>query len=100
MSERRLIYAANWKMNHGPAAARAFAEKFLSLTAPAQGRSLWFFPPAVSLSALCEAMGGRPDVRIGAQNVHWEPKGAFTGELSVPMVVEVGARLLLIGHSE
>lgn len=100
MSERRITYAANWKMNHGPAAARAFAEKFLSLTAPTEGRSLWFFPPAVSLSALCEAMGGRPDVRIGAQNVHWEPKGAFTGELSIPMVMEVGARLLLIGHSE
>jgi triosephosphate isomerase len=87
-------------MNHGPAAARAFAEKFQGLTAPAEGRSLWFFPPAVSLSALCEIMGRRPDVRIGAQNVHWEPKGAFTGELSIPMVVEAGARLLLVGHSE
>ena len=100
MTERRLIYAANWKMNHGPASARAFAEKFLSLTAPAEGRSLWFFPPAVSLSALCEAMGRRSDIRIGAQNVHWEAKGAFTGELSIPMVMEAGARLLLIGHSE
>jgi triosephosphate isomerase len=100
MSERRLIYAANWKMNHGPAAARAFAEKFLGLTAPAQGRSLWFFPPAVSLSSLCEVMGRRPDVRIGAQNVHWESKGAFTGELSIPMVMEAGARLVLVGHSE
>ena len=100
MSDRRLIYAANWKMNHGPAAARTFAEKFLSLTAPVEGRSLWFFPPAVSLSALCEAMSRRPDVRIGAQNAHWEAKGAFTGELSIPMVMEAGARLLLIGHSE
>ena len=100
MSERRLIYAANWKMNHGPAAARAFAEKFIGLTAPAEGRSLWFFPPAVSLSTLCEVMGRRPDVRIGAQNVHWEPKGAFTGELSIPMVMEPGARLVLVGHSE
>jgi triosephosphate isomerase (TIM) len=100
MSERRLIYAANWKMHHGPAAARAFAEKFLSLTAPAEGRSLWFFPPAVSLSTLCEVMGRRPDVRIGAQNAHWDSKGAFTGELSIPMVMEAGARLLLVGHSE
>jgi triosephosphate isomerase len=100
MSERRLIYAANWKMHHGPAAARAFAEKFLGLTAPAEGRSLWFFPPAVSLSTLCEVMGRRPDVRIGAQNAHWESKGAFTGELSIPMVMEAGARLLLVGHSE
>jgi triosephosphate isomerase (TIM) len=100
MTERRLIYAANWKMHHGPAEARAFAEKFLGLTAPAAGRSLWFFPPAVSLGSLCEVMGGRPDVRIGAQNAHWEAKGAFTGELSIPMVMEAGARLLLVGHSE
>src|SRR4051812_37628862 len=100
MSERRLIYAANWKMHHGPAAARAFAERFLGLTAPVDGRSLWFFPPAVSLSTLCEGMGRRLDVRIGAQNAHWESKGAFTGELSIPMVMEAGARLLLVGHSE
>lgn len=100
MSERQLIYAANWKMNHGPAEARAYAERFLSLTAPVPGRSLWFFPPAVSISALAEATGSRPDVRIGIQNVHWEHKGAFTGEISVPMAMEAGARAVLAGHSE
>jgi triosephosphate isomerase len=100
MTQRQLIYAANWKMNHGPAEARAFAEKFLSRTSPVEGRSLWFFPPAVSLSSLCAATEGRSDIGIGAQNVHWETKGAFTGELSLPMVMEVGARLVLTGHSE
>jgi triosephosphate isomerase len=100
MSERRLIYAANWKMHHGPAEAQAFARKFLSLTAPAEGRRLWFFPAAVSIAALSDAMKGRPDVTIGAQNVHWEPKGPFTGGISIPMVAEVGARLTLVGHSE
>ena len=44
MNERKLTFAANWKMNHGPAAARAFAEQFLALTAPVEDRSLWFFP--------------------------------------------------------
>jgi triosephosphate isomerase len=97
---RSLLYAANWKMNHGPAEARAFAETFLARTVPVAGRSLWFFPPAVSLSALSESMRGRPDVTIGAQNVHWESKGAFTGEVSIPMVMEAGARLALVGHSE
>jgi triosephosphate isomerase len=87
-------------MNHGPAQARAFAEKFLALTPPVDGRNLWFFPPAASLSALNESMRGRPDVKIGAQNVHWESKGAFTGEISIPMVMEAGARLVLVGHSE
>jgi triosephosphate isomerase len=100
MSERQLIYAANWKMNHGPAEARAFAERFLSLTAPVKGRSLWFFPPAVSLSVLAEAMRNRGDIRIGIQNVHWESKGAFTGEIAIPMAMEKGARAVLAGHSE
>jgi triosephosphate isomerase len=100
MSERQLIYAANWKMNHGPAEARAFAERFLALTAPVKGRSLWFFPPAVSLSVLAEAMRNRADIRIGIQNVHWESKGAFTGEIAIPMAMETGARAVLAGHSE
>jgi triosephosphate isomerase (TIM) len=100
MSERALIYAANWKMNLGPTEARQYAERFLSLTSPVKGRSLWFFPPAVSLSAFCESIGGRADIRIGVQNVHWEPKGAFTGEISIPMAMEAGARAVLAGHSE
>jgi triosephosphate isomerase len=100
MVERELIFAANWKMNHGPADARAFAEKFLALSPAAENRRLWFFPPAVSIEALSQALQGRPDVSVGAQNVHWEPKGAYTGGISIPMVTEVGARLTLVGHSE
>jgi triosephosphate isomerase (TIM) len=98
--ERQLIFAANWKMNHGVAEALAFAQKFLALTEPVEGRRLWFFPAAVSIGALSDAMKGRGDVEIGAQNVHWEPKGAYTGGISIPMVTEVGARLTLVGHSE
>ncbi|HEX3274446.1 MAG TPA: triose-phosphate isomerase [Gemmatimonadales bacterium] len=100
MTARSLIYAANWKMHHGPAAARTFIERFLELTAPAEGRRLWFFPPAVSLAAVRAAVGGRPDIEVGAQNVHWEPKGAFTGEISVGMAQEAGAGAVLVGHSE
>jgi triosephosphate isomerase len=100
MTGRPLIYAANWKMNHGPAAALAFAERFLGLTAPAPDRSLWLFPPAVSLAAVSQAVRSRPDIRVGAQNVHWEPKGAFTGEISIPMAKEAGASVILVGHSE
>jgi triosephosphate isomerase len=100
MPKRSLIYAANWKMNHGPAAARDFLARFLQVTSPVPGRQLWFFPPAVAIAAARDACSGREDVTIGAQNVHWEPKGAFTGELSLPLVVEAGARAVLIGHSE
>jgi len=100
MMDRSLIYAANWKMNLGPTEARLYAERFLALTAPIAGRSLWFFPPAVSLGALCETMRSRADLRVGVQNVHWEPRGAFTGEISIPMAMEAGARAVLAGHSE
>ncbi len=100
MPPRSIIYAANWKMHHGPSAARDFLARFLRVTSPVPGRQLWFFPPAVTLAAAGEAAAGRDDVTIGAQNVHWEPKGAFTGEVSLPMVMEAGARAVLIGHSE
>ncbi|HYF38204.1 MAG TPA: triose-phosphate isomerase [Gemmatimonadales bacterium] len=97
---RNLTFAANWKMHHGISEARAFAEKFLALTAPSDGRKLWFFPPAVSIATFAAAVKQRPDIAVGAQNVHWEPKGAYTGGISIPMVVEAGARLTLVGHSE
>jgi triosephosphate isomerase len=100
MPARALIFAANWKMNHGPAEARGFAKKFLSISSPVENRSLWFFPPAVSLAALSQAMQGRSDIKVGAQNAHWELKGAFTGELSIPMLMEAGAHVVLAGHSE
>jgi triosephosphate isomerase len=100
MPKRSLIYAANWKMHHGPEAARSFLARFLQVTTPVEGRRLWFFPPAVSIAAKRKASAERPDVMVGAQNVHWEPKGAFTGELSIPLVQEAGASAVLIGHSE
>ena len=100
MPARPLIYAANWKMNHGPTAACAYMERFLALTRPVEGRGLWFFPPAVSLAAVSRAVQTRPDILVGAQNIHWESKGAFTGEVSIPMVLEAGATAVLVGHSE
>ena len=97
---RPLIYAANWKMQVAPAEARAFAQRFLAVAASAAGRTLWFFPSAVSLEATCQAFRDRPDIRVGAQDVHWEPKGAFTGATSVPLAMGAGAVGALVGHSE
>jgi triosephosphate isomerase len=94
------LFAANWKMHHGPAAARALVGAVLGKTAPREGRRLLFFPPAVSLAAVVEAVAGRADAAAGAQNVHWEPKGAFTGELSAPLARDAGAAWALVGHSE
>jgi len=95
-----LTYAANWKMNLPPREARAFAERFLARNRPAEGVSLWFFPPAVSLLAASEAFAERADIRVGAQDVYWEPKGAFTGATSVALAQGAGALGALVGHSE
>jgi triosephosphate isomerase (TIM) len=97
---RPLLFAANWKMQVTPEETRRFAGQFLGATAPVEGRSLWFFPSAVSIGAAAEAFGARPDVRIGAQDVHWEPKGAFTGATSISLARAAGARGALVGHSE
>jgi triosephosphate isomerase len=97
---RSLIFAANWKMHLAPAEARAFATRFLELTRPADGRTLWFYPSAVSIEATAEAFAARGDIRVGAQDIHWEPKGAFTGATSIPLASGAGATGALVGHSE
>ncbi|HEU4886035.1 MAG TPA: triose-phosphate isomerase [Longimicrobium sp.] len=97
---RRPVLAGNWKMNHGPSETARFFADFLAMHQPADDRSVVFFPPAISFAAAREAIQGRPDVRLGVQNVYWEASGAFTGELSVGMAKDAGAELVLIGHSE
>lgn len=59
-----------------------------------------FFPPAISLGAARDALGGRRDILLGVQNIHWESQGAFTGETSAPMARDAGAQVVLCGHSE
>jgi triosephosphate isomerase len=95
-----MIFAANWKMHHGPAAGRELVKAVLSRVRPKEGRTLLFFPPAVSLPAVVEEVRGRRDVGAGVQNIHFEPKGAFTGEISAPIAAEAGATWVLVGHSE
>jgi triosephosphate isomerase len=87
-------------MHLGPPAARAYVETFLKSYAPQPGREVWFFPPAVSLEAVASALDQRPGLLAGAQDIHWEPKGAFTGAISGPLAAQAGARAVLVGHSE
>ncbi len=94
------IFAANWKMNHGPTDAREFMRSFLSQHPRRSDRTVMFFPPALTLAATREALGDRADVVLGVQNIHWEDKGAFTGEVSAPIARDAGARVVLVGHSE
>lgn len=97
---RRSVIAGNWKMHKGPSEAAAFLDRFLPLLPAEEDRTVILFPPAVSLGAAEERLLGRPDVELGAQHVHWEERGAFTGEVSAEIAADAGARYALIGHSE
>ncbi len=95
----RTVVAGNWKMHHGPSAAREFFREFAPEVGPG-GPELLIFPAAVSLAAARESRPDSPPVALGVQNIHWEAEGAFTGEISAPMAVDAGATHVLVGHSE
>src|SRR5215471_17365804 len=97
---QRPVLAANWKMNHGPTQARAFVAAFTARWTPRGDRTVIFFPPALSVTAVVHALGSRTDLGVGVQNIWTEDKGAFTGENSAPMAKDAGARYVLVGHSE
>jgi|SRR5687768_4880282 len=96
----RPVMAANWKMNNGPTTAREFMKSFLDQYPRQNDRTVIFFPPALSVATVVGALGDRRDILVGVQNVHWADQGAFTGELSVGMARDAGARVVLVGHSE
>jgi triosephosphate isomerase (TIM) len=97
---KSLVFAANWKMNQAPADAEAFMRTFLGQYAKQQDRRVLFFPPAVSLQVCLAAVRTRADTELGVQNIHWEDRGAFTGEISAALARGAGARHVLVGHSE
>ncbi len=97
---RGRVFAANWKMHLGPAEARDYLATFLAGFEPDPAARYWFFPSAVSLEAVAVALNGHPNIAVGAQDVYWEPKGAFTGATSVGLAKAAGASIALIGHSE
>ncbi|MXX08550.1 MAG: triose-phosphate isomerase [Synechococcus sp. SB0673_bin_10] len=97
---RQAFIAGNWKMHMTCAAALRFLEDFLpQVTETPTDRTVILVPPFTALSSLSSAMhGGR--IRLGAQNVHWDGDGAYTGEISAPMLTEHGVRYVIVGHSE
>ena len=95
---RRPIIAGNWKMNMTPSEARALVEELKPLVKDAKCEVV-VCPPYVDLSAVSELIKGS-NIRLGAQNIHWAEKGAFTGEVSANMLKELGVEYAIIGHSE
>ena len=98
MSTRQRLIAGNWKMFKTPVEVAPFFNAFLPLVADAQADIL-VCPPFVSIPAAIEAVQGTR-VAIGAQNLHWETEGAFTGEISGPMLWAAGCSAVIVGHSE
>ncbi|MBQ7475643.1 MAG: triose-phosphate isomerase [Clostridia bacterium] len=96
---RKTVIAGNWKMNMTPSEAVAAVKETASLTAGKDGCDIVLCVPFVDIAPAVEAAKGT-NVKIGAQNVHFEKKGAFTGEVSADMLTETGVGYVIVGHSE
>ncbi len=100
MTHRRTIVAGNWKMNLDRAKARDLATAVAARAAEAGTTELVLCPPAVYVETVAAALGGSSPVALGAQNMHDQSSGAFTGEVAPPMLLDLGCRYVILGHSE
>ena len=98
-TKRRTVIAGNWKMNFTPAEAKAFIEAVKPMVAGKDNCDIIFCAPYVTIAAAQEAAKGS-NIHIGAENVHFAEKGAYTGEVSAKMLTACGVEYVIIGHSE
>jgi triosephosphate isomerase len=96
---RRPLIAGNWKMHHGGASACTLATEVAKRTAAFDKVDVLVAPPFTALAAVAHELGGTT-VEVSAQNMHPKDTGAFTGEVSAPMLLESGAKWVILGHSE
>jgi triosephosphate isomerase len=97
--KRRPYIAGNWKMNKTTGEARDYARKLLARLPMGNGVELGLCVPFTAIGATLDALGGS-DVQVFAQNMHQAEEGAFTGEVSAPMLTDLGVHGVLLGHSE
>jgi triosephosphate isomerase len=98
-SRRAPFVAGNWKMNLGLREAAELARRVVEAAPGLAGAATVLVPPFTALAAVRAAVAGSP-VGLGAQDLHWEKQGAFTGEVSGPMLKDAGCGYVLVGHSE
>jgi triosephosphate isomerase len=96
---RKKVIAANWKMYKTPDQTREFFRDFLPLVAGHDRDEIVVCPPFIDIPTAVEAAKGS-NVAVGAQDLHWEKEGAYTGEISTGMLLSVGVTHVIIGHSE
>src|SRR4029077_12589114 len=94
-----VLIAGTWRMHKGPEEAATFCRALRDQLEWVDGVDVAVCPPTTSLSAAVQALAGT-DIAVAAQNVHWSAEGAFTGEISPPMLFELGVYGTLVGHSE
>lgn len=95
---RKRIVAGNWKMNNTPTEALKFVESIKDKLDCSE-KDIIFCVPAIDLVPVTQALKGT-DIQVGAQNMYFEDKGAFTGEISADMLLDIGVKYVIIGHSE
>lgn len=93
------VIAGNWKMHKTIEEARALARAIRDGSGGTSHCAIVVAPPFTSLDAVAGEIKGS-SIQLAGQNVHWEPKGAFTGEISIPMLEDTGCAMVIIGHSE
>ena len=96
---RKTIIAGNWKMNKTPSETKAFAAQFKAILPKTKWCDIVVCVPAADLSAAVRAFKDSR-IAVGAQNVYFEKSGAYTGEISADMLVDLGVRYVIVGHSE
>lgn len=100
------LVAGNWKMHHGGASAIDLAAELTRRAARIDGVEIVLAPPFTALAAVAQTCAELAEMersspfRVAGQDVHFEEKGAFTGEVSAPMLVEAGCTFVIVGHSE
>ena len=96
---RKTIIAGNWKMNKNHKEAVELARDIVDRVADVADIDVVLCPPFTSLSAVHDVISDTP-FSLGAQNLHWEKEGAFTGEISANMLLTLGCKYIILGHSE
>ena len=97
---RRPLIIGNWKMNKTASEAAAFIQDLRERVPASPNADVVVAPPFTALESVRNALGPSSWISLGAQNVHWETHGAFTGEVSAPMLRDLGCRYVIVGHSE
>lgn len=97
---RTPLIAGNWKMNKTASEAATFVRELVQKELPSPTVEIVIAPPFTALDAVHRALGTGSSIGLAGQNLHWENHGAYTGEISAPMLKDLGCQYVILGHSE